>query len=322
MTIPANRQNEFRELNAARPEGEKFQVIEYPQNGYTYLGYNMADPTNPQNATDDAGNPLDQGIHPLFGDVKVRQAFAYAVDVQAMVDGILQGNGKRQVTHNHPGLSWVDPELDPYPFDQEKAKELLAEAGWTDGDGDGKLECTSCKYAEENPSYVGTPMQFTLYTNAGNTIREQVGETIKEQLAQIGVTVDFQAIEFGTLLDHMDAQDFDAIIIGWNLGLPFDPDARVFFGQGADIVGAGFNAGSYHNQELEDLYAQAASVPGCGRDDRIDLYKQAMKIIYDEQPYMFLFSTVVMVAAQPNVEGWDPLPYNANWNLDAWSVGP
>jgi peptide/nickel transport system substrate-binding protein len=323
MTIPANKQVEFRELNAARPEGEKFQVIEYPQNGYTYLGWNTADPNNPRNGRDENGELIDQGLHPIFGDVKVRQAMAYAVDVQAMVDGILQGNGSRLATHNHPGLSWVDPGLEPYPYDPEKAKELLAEAGWTDGNGDGLLECTGCKYATEvDPSFEGSPFTFTLQTNAGNSIREGVGETIKEQLSQIGITVDFQAIEFGTLLERMDAQDFDAIIIGWSLGLPFDSEARQIFGIGADIVGSGFNAGSYHNEELDQTWADAVSVPGCDTEARADLYKKAMQILYDEQPYMFLFSTVVMVAAQPNVENWDPLPYNAGWNLDAWAVTP
>jgi peptide/nickel transport system substrate-binding protein len=323
VAVVASKQNEMR-ANATYADS----IIEYPSNGYTFMAYNLSDPNNPVAGRDEAGKPVDQGIHPIFGDVKVRQALAHAVDVVAMIGtrpedgkeatGILQGNGYELVTHNHPGLSWVDPELEPYAYDLELAGQMLDEAGWTDEDGDGVRECHGCKYAVDvDPAYEGTPFEFELITNAGNLIRESTGETIKTQFAEIGVTVNFQAIEFGTLIDEFVGQTFDALILGWNLGLPFDPDGSFAFGSGADIPGSGFNATSYYNQELEDLWKQAVSVPGCAQEDRIELYQQAMKILYDEQPYMFLFATNVMTVAQPGVGNWDPLPYNPAWNLDA-----
>lgn len=325
--VPSNKQNEFRPIAAERG----FQVIEYPQNGYIYMGYNMADPLNPKNGRDENGQIQDQGQHPIFGDKMVRQALAHGVDVRSFIGergtdgaagtGILQGNGFEIATHNHPGLSWVDPGLEPYAFDQAKAVEMLNAAGWKDEDGDGILECRGCKYAAEvDPAFEGQQLKFTLNTNAGNVIREAIGESIKAQLAEIGVVVDFQAIEFGALLDRMDAQDYDAIIIGWSLGLPFNPDAANIFGAGADIVGSGFNAGSYYNADLEALWMQAASVPGCSREDRADLYAQAMRLLYDDQPYMWLYAGITMAAAQPNVKNWDPLNYNPAWNLTSWSI--
>lgn len=330
ITVPPNKVAEFRALNESLPEGEKYQVIEYPRNGYIYMGYNVADPKNPQNGSDENGNPIDQGIHPIFGDVRVRQAIAYAVDLNALIGtkgengqpgtGILQGNGVTVPTHNHPGLSWVDPGLDVYPFDVEKTAALLDETGWTDENGDGVRECTSCLYAEKDPSFIGSPLQFTLYTNAGNLIREAYGESIKVALEQVGFIVDFQAIEFGTMLDRMDAQDYDAIIIGWSLGLPFDPDSSSFFGIGQDIVGSGFNAGSYYNPELEKLWEEARTLPGCDKEARAEIYKETMKILWEEQPYLWLYADPTVIAAQPNVENFDPLPYNASWNLDAWTI--
>lgn len=326
IAVVASKQNEMR-----ANETYADRIIEYPSNGYTYMGYNLADPNNPQPGRDENGQPVPQNPHPIFGDVKVRQALAHAVDVIAMIGerpsegqeatGILQGNGYPIVTHNHPGLSWVDPQLEPYTYDLELAGQMLDEAGWTDEDGDGVRECNGCKYATEvDPAYEGTPFEFELLTNAGNRIRESTGETIKTQFAEIGVTVNFSAIEFGTLLDEFTGQTFDAVIIGWNLGLPFDPDGSFAFGSGADIPGSGFNAGSYYSENLEDLWGQAVSVPGCAQEDRIELYREAMKIIYDEQPYLFLFATNVMQVSQPGVTNWDPLPYNVAWNLDAWSV--
>jgi len=325
VNITESKQNEMR-------VNPKYQgrIIEYPANGYTYMGYNLADPKNPVAGRDAAGNPLPQGEHPIFTDVKVRQALAHAVDVIGMIGtrptdgkpatGILQGNGYPIVTHNHPGLSWVDPQLEPYKYDLELAGKMLEEAGWKDEDGDGVRECHGCKYATDvDPTFEGQPLEFTLMTNSGNKIREAVGETLKTQFALVGAKVNFTAIEFGALLDAMDAQTYDAIIIGWNLGLPFDPDGSFAFSSGADVPGSGFNAGSYYNQDLEDLWKKAVSVPGCAQKDRIDLYRKAMKIIYDDQPYMFLFARNQMIVSQPNIGNWDPLPYSPSWNLDAWT---
>jgi peptide/nickel transport system substrate-binding protein len=328
IPVSSNKQNEFRDI----AEERGFQTIEYPGNGWTFMSYNLADPQNPQPGRDESGAHVDQGLHPIFTDVRVRQAIAHGVDVLAMIGtrpegdtpgtGILQGNGYPVAVYNHPGLSWVDPGLEPYAFDQEKAGALLEEAGWTDEDGDGIRECHGCLYAESHPDFEGSPLKFSLLTNSGNVTREATGETVKTQLAEIGIQVDYQAIEFGALVDQFTAQTYDAIIIGWNLGLPFDPDgSSVLFGVGGDVPGSGFNTSSYYNEEYEKLLDEGKSLPGCDRAARTDIYKRTLEILYDEQPMLWLYATNTLYAAQPNVQSWDPLPYNVAWNLDAWTIG-
>lgn len=332
LSVSPDHQNEIRAM-------EGFQTIEYPSNGYTYMGYNTADPSNPQPGRDDAGNLIDQGIHPIFGDVRVRQAIAHAVDVIAMIGtrpegdqpatGILEGNGYPIATNDHPGLSTTADLLEemgvvPYSYDPDLAKQMLEEAGWTDEDGNGVRECHGCLYAETHPDYEGTEMQFELLTNAGNRVREATGETIRAQLEEVGIVVNFQAIEFGTLVDELLAQQFDAIIIGWNLGAPFvgpGGSLKNFFSIGNDIPGSGFNLASYHNEEFDALVDQADTLPGCDPAERNALYAEAQKMLWEDQPYLWLFAGNVLLAAQSNVEGWDPVPYNFNWNMDAWSIG-
>jgi peptide/nickel transport system substrate-binding protein len=171
-------------------------------------------------------------------------------------------------------------------------------------------------------------MAFELLTNSGNVIRESTAETIRAQLGEIGITVNYQAIEFGTLLDEILSQEYDAIIISWNLAIPFTPDMKWNLGVAADRPGAGFNTGSYYNAEFERLLDMAnaleaaddGSYAACDPDQRDQLYAEAQKIVWEEQPYLFLFATNVMAAAQGNISGWDPVPYEANWNIDAWSV--
>jgi peptide/nickel transport system substrate-binding protein len=334
IAISPDLQNEFRTL-------EGFQTIEYPSNGYTFMGYNLADPSNPQSGRDETGALVDQGIHPIFGDVRVRIAIAHAVNVLEMIGtrpegenpatGILAGNGFPIAVHNHPGLSSVDPGVAPREFNPELAMSMLEEAGWVDGDGNGVRECTGCLYATTvDAAYEGTEMSFELLTNAGNRLREAAGETIRAQLAEVGITVNFQAIEFGTLVDEFLSQQGDAIIIGWNLGLPFAAGESItgLFGAGNDIPGGGFNTTSYANQEMEDLINAADSLPAaedgsygaCDETVRNEMYAEAMRLMYENPPYLWLYAGNVMVAAQGSVENFDPLPYSPSWNIDAWTV--
>jgi peptide/nickel transport system substrate-binding protein len=210
------------------------QVYPFPGNAWDYFAMNLADPNNPQNAFDEAGNPIDQGHHPIFGDVRVRQAFARAIDVESMISAAVFNEGSRMTSFLIPASWAYDNDLAPIPFDPEAAAGMLEEAGWVDEDGDGVREAHGALYAED-----GTPLQFTLYTNEGNTRREAVGTLIQDQLAQVGAQVDFQTIDFNTLLDIMDSQTFDTIILGWRNGYPDDPDATQLFTPTSDVIGAG-----------------------------------------------------------------------------------
>jgi peptide/nickel transport system substrate-binding protein len=209
---------------------------------------------------------------------------------------------------------------------------LLEEAGWIDEDGNGVRECHGCLYATSvDASYEGTEMAFELLTNAGNRIREATGETIRLQLQAVGITVNFQAIEFGTLVDELVGQQFDAIIIGWNMGLPFaaGDSIRPLFFAGNDLPTAGFGFSSYQNQAMEDLVNEADSLPAaedgsyaaCDQTVRNEMYGEAMRMMYEDPSMLWLFAGNVMVAAQGSLENFDPLPYSPAWNIDAWTVG-
>jgi len=313
MGIPANRQAELR-------GNADFQVYETTQTGFQYMAYNLANPANPQPGLDENGDTVEQEPHPIFGDVRVRQALAHAVDVDAMIEGILQGNGLRINTHTIP-TSWVQPDLEPYAFDPDLAKQMLAEAGWVDDDdnNDTPLVCQGCAYTSVDPTFEGSPFTFILHTNSGNVQREQIGETIDAQLGDIGVDVNYEAIEFGTLVDEAQGQTFDAIILGWSLDLPVDPDVSAFYTPEVDVPTSGFGFTSYNNPELNDLLQQARTVTGCAQEDRAALYEQALTILYEDQPYLYLYVGNVMTAAQNSVTSFAPTPYGSAWNIDAWT---
>ncbi|RMH60174.1 MAG: peptide-binding protein, partial [Zetaproteobacteria bacterium] len=106
---------------------------------YTYLGFNLQ--------------------RPLFADVRVRRAIAYAIDRQEIIDGVLLGLGERIASPYKPHTFWVNENLKPRPYLPEKARKLLASAGWSDHDGDGILDKD------------GHPFRFTILTNNGNKQR-------------------------------------------------------------------------------------------------------------------------------------------------------
>lgn len=291
------------------------QVYDYPGNSWDYLALNLADPNNPQNAFDADGNAIDQGSHPLFGDVRVRQAIAHAVDVESIIQAAVFNEGTRMSSFLIPSSWAYDNELPFITYDPELAASMLEEAGWVDADGDGVREASGAEFAED-----GTPFTFTLYTNEGNNRREAIGTLVQDQLSDIGIQVDFQTIDFNTLLDIMDSQTFDSIILGWRNGYPDDPDATQLFTPASDVIPGGSNFTSYNNPAFTDLNTQAKNVAGCAPEERAALYGQMQEIFQQDLPYIPLFVQNGMYAAGAGVDGFDPRPSQLLWNVDEWSV--
>jgi len=306
-----SRRSDLRDAAAA---GE-IQMTDYAGDAWDYLAFNLADPENPQDATDENGDPIDQGHHPIFSDVRVRQAIAMAIDVDAIIDGAVFGEGTRMPSGIIPSSWAFNDEIDPIPYDPEAALALLDEAGWRDEDGDGILEAHGALYAED-----GTLFEFTMITNEGNDRRGAIGTIIQDQLSEIGMDVDFQVIDFNALLDIQDNQTFDTIILGWRNSYPDDPDMTQLFTPEADVVGGGSNFTSYNNPEFTDLNTQARTIPGCDEAERAVLYREMQVILQEDLPYMWLFAQNGMYAASNDVNGFDPFPVQWYWNIDRWAV--
>ncbi|MBL8146789.1 MAG: hypothetical protein JNL34_10430 [Anaerolineae bacterium] len=296
------------DIRAAADAGSA-QVYAFPGNAWDYFAMNLADPTNPQNGLDAEGNVIDQGSHPIFGDLAVRQAISKAINVDDIIDAAVLGEGSRMTSFIIPASWAYADDLPPIGFDPEAAAAELDAAGWTLADG-----------ATVRTNADGDPLQFTLYTNEGNGRREAVGTLIQDQLSQVGIQVDFQTIDFNTLLDIMDSQTFDAIILGWRNGFPDDPDATQLFTAASDVVGSGSNFTSWNNAEFTDLNLQAKTLPGCDPAERAALYGQMQAVFQNDLPYVPLFAVDGMYAAGANVEGFGPNPSLLYWNVDTWDV--
>ncbi|MCA0452979.1 MAG: ABC transporter substrate-binding protein [Chloroflexi bacterium] len=295
----------------------KVTAYQYPGNSWDYLMLNYADPNNPVSAKDEAGNALDQGHHPLFADPKVRQAVSLGIDVDAIVKGAVFGYGTRMASTMNPASWAYDTELPFIIQDIEQAQALLDEAGFVDDDNDPSTPrvAQGAMYAED-----GTPLKFTLYTNEGNSRRGTVGTLVQDQLKQIGFEVDFQAIDFNTLLDIMDNQTFDAVILGWRNGYPDDPDQTQIFSTNSDVVPGGSNNMSYSNPKVDELMEQARVLPGCDPEARAEIYHEIQALMQADLPYIPLYSIEGMYAGSSSIENFGPYPSQLYWNVDTWAL--
>lgn len=312
-SVPQSFQDEVRE----RAANGEFQIVENPATSLRFLAFNLADPTNPQPAFDEDGNPLEQGHHPILGDVRVRQALAYAMEFEPINDGAFFGNARPLASHVLP-TSWAfTDDLNYYEYNAELAGQLLDEAGFTDEDGDGIRECHGCMYAEE-----GTPLSFRLGTNSGNVSQEALYTILQDQWADVGVDVDLQILDFNALVEELTGQTFDAIGLFWGFNVPDNPDVELTdtFMPGADVLGSGFNATSYNNPRVNELVEQARTLPGCDVEERAALYQEAFAELNHDLPWLWINTSVVMSAAQADLENWDPQPGYGRWNMDGWAA--
>ena len=287
----------------------------YKDDGYSYIGLNLANPANPQAGQDEEGNLIEQDPHPILGDLAVRQAIAHALDYETIISKVYLGQGYQIASNVLPAVGWAhDPSIQPYAFDTELAARILEAAGWTDSDADGVRECNGCSTAEQ-----GVALTIKLQTNAGNTTREDLGALVQDQLNSIGFDIQFEAIEFGTLVQELLGQTFEMVIIGWT-GLGTDPNDDSFWHSRFDTPGSGFNFVSYQNARIDELLDQGVSVPGCAPEDRAPLYQEIQQIIHDDIPYVFVTGSVGNTGYSGKFNGTDPGPWSFYHNIQTWSL--
>ncbi|MBD2664139.1 extracellular solute-binding protein family 5 [Richelia sinica FACHB-800] len=250
------------------------------------------------------GKPLIDPIKSRwFNSVEFRQAVAYAIDRQTMINNIFRGLGQ---TQNSPisvqSPYYLSPEqgLKTYNYNPEKAKQLLLKAGF--------------KYNAENQleDAQGNRVRFTLLTNAGNKIREGMGSQIKQNLAKIGIQVDFTPLAWNTFTDKLsNTLDWEASLLGLTGGLEPNDGANVWSPEGGLHV---FNQKPQPGQKpiegwevapwerrIGDLYIQAAQEFDEAKVKAI--YAETQQLAQEYLPFIQLVNSYAMAAIRNRFEG-------------------
>lgn len=261
-----------------------FNKYRYLANGYAYLGFNLLDPR--------------------FQDKRVRQAMAHAIDKQEIIDGVLLGLGRPAVGPYKPGTWWYKEDVKTFPFDPERAKALLAEAGWKDKNSNGILMKD------------GKPFSFTIRTNQGNQVRQQTAEIIQRRLRAIGIDVKVHIVEWAAFINtFIRRKDYEAIILGWGLGL--DPDQYDIWNSsqtGPDQL----NHISYKNPEVDALLEAGRRT--FNEAERKVIYGKFQDIMAEEQPVVFLYVSDALPVVSSRVQGIAPAAAGISYNFIKWYV--
>jgi ABC-type transport system substrate-binding protein len=231
----------------------RFTVFTSPSSSYTYVGWNLR--------------------RPLFQDLQVRRALAHAINVPQMIEFLLYGYGLQSTGIFTPQMWFFDPEVEPLQFDPEKARTLLAEAGWTPGP-DGVLQKDGKRFS------------FTLITNNANEIRRDVSTLIQDDLRRVGIEVQIELYEWAVFISrYVQKADFDAIVLGWNL--PQDDFDQFQIWHSSQRNPEQLNVVGYANPEVDRLLEEIRQE--FNRDRVMELASALQRQIYEDQPYLFLF---------------------------------
>ena len=214
----------------------------------------------------------------ILSDVKVRQALCYLTNVDQIIDKVLYGKGVRVVGSILPmKKDAYNNDIKPYPFDMEKAKSLLTEAGWADSDGDGVLDKTIDGQK--------TKFEITFNYNAGNPLRETVGLLIQQTFKQAGITLNIKPLDWSLYLDELKKHNCQMFYQSW-VKQPRPDDEKQIFHTSSTNGGSNYmNFGDAKTDVLIDQIRTELDVP-----KRNILYKQWQQITHDEVPYIFLFN--------------------------------
>ena len=261
-----------------------FQKFRYPTFAYTHMAFNLK--------------------HPFFKDKRVRQAIAYAIDKNEIVDVVLFGLGSTATGPYVPNTWPYNPDVKKYEYDPEKAKQLLKEAGWTDTDRDGVLDKN------------GIPFKFTIRTNMGNNLRKNTATIIQWRLEKIGIKVEIEALEWSTFVNEfIDKRRFEAVILGWSIGL--DPDQYDIW-HSSKTKEKEFNFVSYNNLEVDELLEKGRRTFDI--KERKKIYFRIQEILADELPYIFLYVPDATPVVHARFKGIKPSPIGITYNLPKWHV--
>jgi len=228
-----------------------------PYNGYRYIAWNQQD---------GAGNPS------MFADRKVRQALTMLVDRRRMIDEVMLGYGRIADGPFNPLGEQSSPDVEAWPHDIERARSLLAEAGYTDRDGDGVIE-----------NDAGRALRFKLTYPSGHAFYRKLIAFLKDAYAKAGVVLEPDPIEWSVMVERLNNKSFEAICLGWTSGP--ETDIYQMFHSSQTLPG-GDNFVHYRSEALDRLIEQARQT--IDPQQRLELWRQAHEVMHRDQPYTFL----------------------------------
>jgi peptide/nickel transport system substrate-binding protein len=225
--------------------------------------------------------------HPILRKRKVRQAIACAIDRESIIRHLLKSTVSEAGGLLSP-FNWAyDASTHRWPYDPQRAKQLLDEAGFVDPDGDGPRP------------------RFRLSFKTTNIdLRRRIAEAIKEQLLRVGIELDLRSYEWGTFFSDVKTGNFHLYSLAW-VGIE-DPDIYYQIFHSSSVPPNGDNRGRYSNPELDKLLEQGRAA--LNRNERQLIYRQVQMLLAEDLPYVPLWWWKNVVVKKPGIGGFIAYP--------------
>ncbi|HOT44700.1 MAG TPA: peptide-binding protein [Spirochaetota bacterium] len=233
---------------------DNFYKLKYYMPSFSYIGWNSQ--------------------RPFFKDRRVRLAMTHLINRKEILGKLLFGLGEIVTGPFYIFGKANDPGIRPWPYDPERAKQLLTEAGWVDHDGDGILDKDGKKFS------------FTFTISSGSKFAERLVSILKEDFGKVGIEMDINRYEWAVYLDKIQSKNFDATSLGWS-----DPDFQddpYQIWHSSQIKG-GSNYIGFSNREADRIIEAARTEFNEAKRNR--MYHRFHRILHDEQPYTFMYTS-------------------------------
>lgn len=289
----------------------EFQMVDLgPTTGTSFLVFNL----NPR-INKETGRPyLSPMKQRWFRDLNFRRAVDYAIRRDQIIQNILMGVGQPLFTAESLSSVYLNKALaDGHPADLEQARQFLKDGGFR-WNTQGQLL-----------DKAGNRVEFELITNTGNLERESVGVSIKEDLQQLGMKVNFKPIDFNVLVGKMDTSEWEGVILGLT-GSPIEPHGgkNVWESSGAlhlfnqrkpELDQPGTDHLESWEQELDRLFNAGATT--LDKAKRHEIYNDYQQVVYDNLPLIYLYSPKSIVAVKSRLQNFDPTPLGTFHNIES-----
>lgn len=246
---------------------KEFQVLSKPGSQYQYLAFNMR--------------------NEYLSDLRVRKAITHAIDRERIVRDLLLGFGE-VADSLLPADHWAHADgLPSYPYDPERARVLLDEAGYPDPDGDGPKSRFR--------------LNFRTSTDAETNLQAQM---IQQMLSEVGIEVEIRSNEFGVFYQDITKGNFDLYSLRW-AGVN-DPDFYTYIYLSENIPPRGLNRGYFRNERIDELIEKGRIV--YDREERKSIYREIQEIVARELPYCSLYHRSNVAVMKKDLRGFRMYP--------------
>jgi peptide/nickel transport system substrate-binding protein len=237
---------------------------------------------------------LINACNPILADINVRKALAHLFNVEEYINTVQNNRGERIIGPLHPSKPGYHSEIEPYPFNLEKANELLTNSGWIDSDEDGVRE----KIVDGKKTDL--VLQYKYHT--GHEGRKNAGLLLKQWASEAGILVEIDNQEWLVFIEHLMGRNFELAFFSWtDEHAPTDPSTLYH----STAIDNGYNFNCYRSSRADSL-VDALSRSTSDKEYR-QLWLSLQELLHHDVPNLFLSTNETRYFSSKNLSGSEPI---------------